>query len=205
VIALAIAHILAHSRLQIASKDRVVAQSFVVVLPPGSRLCQADEIFPPDTADLRMTIGTYYKPGPRLVVTVAAGGRRLASGGLSYGWRQGRVLIPISPQLRGTYSSATVCISNRGRTQVALAGSNIGGDYGFADYLNGTFLASEVSIDYMLPGKPSWFDMLSTLGYRMTLGKGSYVGWLGWVGPLLLMVGATVLAVRLMLAEERDS
>ena len=197
------------SQTQIASTDRVDNNAFVIGVPGGSRLCQDDEIVPSGTVALRMTIGTYGTPGPRFRFTITVprrrgGGRRLlASAALPYGWKQGVVSIPIAPHVHGAYGNATVCMDNLGRTNVALAGSTVLGDYGFNDYLNGHYVLTEARIDYLLPGRPSWFDMIGTIAERMTLGKGSYVGWAGWIAPLLLMIAAVVLIVRVLAAEER--
>jgi len=37
----------------------------------------------------------------------------------------------------------------------------------------------------------------------MTLGKGSYIRSLGWIAPLLLMLAAAGMLVRVLLREER--
>jgi len=211
VLVLVLVHVLAHGRTQIASTDRVDPLAFVVVLTPGSRLCQQDEIVPSDTAALRMTIGTYGDPGPRLAFAVTVpdpagptATRLLASGVLAHGWQQGKVRIPIAPRVRGNHTGATVCISNLGATQVAIAGSTVLGDYGFNDYLNGRYYAAEVRVDYMLPGRPSWLEMVPRLAYRMTLGKGG-VGAIGWIAPLLAMLALAAIVVRVLLAAERES
>jgi hypothetical protein len=201
--------VLGQRQTQIASTDRVDNNAFVIGVPGGSRLCQEDEIVPSGTVALRMTIGTYGTPGPsfRFTITVPrrhGGGRRLlAAGALPYGWKQGVVSIPIAPHVHGAYGDATVCMDNLGKTNVALAGSTVLGDYGFNDYLNGHYVLTEARIDYLLPGRPSWFDMIGTIAERMTLGKGSYVGWAGWIAPLLLMIAVVVLVVRVLAAEER--
>ena len=164
---------------------------------------------PADTAALRMTIGTYYKPGPPLAISITAAAtaaasspqRPLAHGLIAEGWKQGVVLLPIS-RVSGEHAQATVCIQNRGRWPIAIAGTTLPAQYGFADSVDGQPLTSEVRIDYMLPGRPSWFSMLSTLARRMTYGKGTYVGWMAWIAPLLLMLAVAALMVRVLLREE---
>lgn len=206
VFGLALAHVLAHTRTQLAWTDRVPNNVFVTVLERGEQLCQSHEILPAHTADLRMTIGTYGppgrgNPGPPLSIYIRAGEHHLAST-IRAGWHQGRVLLAIPPPSR-TWGDATVCIRNRGN-QIALAGTTYPNSYGFDDSLGGVSLTSEVRIDYMLAGKPSWFSMIGALTYRLTLGKGSYIRPLGWLAPLLLMVAAAALALRLILREERE-
>ncbi len=193
---------------QIASTDRVPNYTFVTEVFAGQQLCQAKEIVPAGTAALRMTIGTYGKPGPPLAIAVTAPvpgapARRITSGDLAEGWRQGVISLPVS-HVAQTHAPATVCIANRGAWPVAIAGTTPPAHYGFADTLNGQALPSEVRIDYMLPGHPSWFSMLGTLAQRMTFGKGTYVGWMAWIAPLLLMLALAAVVVRVLLRAERD-
>jgi hypothetical protein len=201
VLALALAHVLGHTRTQIAGTDRVPNNVFVTGLAKGQQLCQRNEIVPEGTAALRMTIGTdstpgHVIPGPPLAIDITAPAtargaapHRVSSAAIAAGWRQGVVTLPV-PAIRRTYGNATVCIRDRG-TKIALAGTTYPNEYGFTDYFDGTELTSEVRIDYLLPGKPSWSSMLSTLAYRLTLGKGSYIRPLGWIAPLLLMLAIT--------------
>jgi hypothetical protein len=201
VLALALAHVLAHPRTQIAWTDRVANNQYVTGLATGERLCQGNEIVPAGTAALRMTIGSYGKPGPPLAVDVRAANRTVAVASIPAGWHQGVVLLPV-PRIRHTYGDATVCIQDRG-SPIAVAGTTLPNQYGFADSLDGSPLTSEVRIDYMLSGRPSWFSMVDKLAYRMTLGKGSYIRSLGWIAPLLLMLAAAGMLVRVLLREER--
>jgi hypothetical protein len=210
VLAIALAHVLGHTRTQIAGTDRVPNNVFVTNVKQDQRLCQANEIVPAGATSLRMTIGTYDKPGPALdiAITEPATARGLAPREVDHatiaaGWRQGVVVLPV-PRVRHTYANATVCIRDRG-APIALGGTTYPNEYGFTDYFDGTKLTSEIRIDYLLPGKPSWFSMLSKLAYRLTLGKGSYIRPLGWIAPLLLMLAVAGVMVRLLLREEREA
>ena len=210
VLVLVLAHVLVHGRTQIAGTDRVPNNVFVTDLARGQRLCQGNEIVPAGTAALRMTIGTYGKPGPPLTISITApGGARAGESAevdratIAPGWRQGIVILPV-PRIAESYGSATVCIRDRG-VPIALAGTTYPNEYGFTDSLDGTALTSEIRIDYLLPGKPSWFSMVGSLAYRLTLGKGSYIRPLGWIAPLLLMLVVAGVLVRLLLREEREA
>jgi hypothetical protein len=198
------------SHPQIASTDRVPNNTFVSDLASGQKICQANEIVPGGTAALRMTIGTYGKPGPRLAIAITAPGsgqdgakpRLISSARIAEGWKQGVVSLAVSRVAR-THADATVCITDAGRWPVAIAGVTPPANFGLNDYIDGSYVGSEVRIDYLLPGHPSWFAMLATLAHRMTLGKGTYVGWMGWMAPLVLMLALVGLLVRVLLREER--
>ena len=207
---LALVHVLAHGRTQIAGTDRVPNDEFVTTLAHGQRLCQGNEIVPAGTAALRMTIGTYGKPGPPLTISITVpGGARAREPvevdrvAIAPAWRQGMVVLPV-PHIAKNYGNATVCIRDRG-DPIAVAGTTYPNEYGFTDSLDGAELTSEIRIDYLLPGKPSWFSMIGRLAYRLTLGKGSYIRPLGWIAPLLLMLAVAGVLVRLLLREEREA
>ena len=208
-IVVALIVLLTGRQAQIAGTDRVPNYTFVTELYSGQQLCQSNEIVPAGTAALRMTIGTYGKPGPPLAIAISAAPsaapkaplRRISTGGIAKGWRQGVISVPVTP-VRAIHAQASVCIANRGPRPVAIAGTTPPAHYGFDDTVDGTALSSEVRIDYMLAGRPSWFAMLSTLAQRMTFGKGTYIGWMGWIAPLLLMLALVVVLVRVLLREE---
>jgi hypothetical protein len=210
-IVVALIVLLTGRQAQIASTDRVPNYTFVTELYSGQQLCQANEIVPAGTAALRMTIGTYGKPGPPLAIAISAPAsyarkapmRRISTGGIAKGWRQGVISMPVTRVTR-IHAEANVCIANRGPWPVAIAGTTPPANYYVADSVDGNALSSEVRIDYMFAGRPSWFAMLSTIAERMTLGKGSYIGWMGWIAPLLLMLALVIVLVRVLLREEGD-
>jgi len=205
-----LAVILSGHRLQIASTDRVPNGQFASIIDHDQRLCQQGEIVPAETAALRMTIGDYNKPSPPLRIGITepasspgAHSLKISSGLIAVGWRQGVVVLPISP-VRHEVANATVCLKNLGADPVAIGGlSDAGGDYGLYDVEDGASDPVEVRIDFMLKGRPSWFAMLATIANRMTLAKGGYAGAIGWAGPLLAMLAIVALLVRALLTEER--
>ena len=99
-----LAVILSGHRLQIASTDRVPNGQFASIIDHDQRLCQQGEIVPAETAALRMTIGDYNKPSPPLRIGITepasspgAHSLKISSGLIAAGWRQGVVVLPISP------------------------------------------------------------------------------------------------------------
>jgi hypothetical protein len=211
-LACALTVILSTTQLQIASTDRVNSDQFGPVLGGQQHICQYNEIIPRGTTALRMTLGDYGKPGPPLNVLISVARKvagvsqlqQIARGRLAADWAEGVVLLPIS-RVRHQIAGAAVCLSNSGRTPVAIAGlPDSAGDYGLYDLQDGASTPYEIRIDYMLPGHPSWFSLIGTLAHRMTLGKGSYVADIGWLAPLVLMLALGTLAVRALIAEERE-
>jgi hypothetical protein len=178
--------------------------AFVALLGGGQQACQGGELLPADTAALRMTIGTYRKPGPALTVSMTApNGTVLASGGLPEGWREGVLRIPVSQTSTAT-EGVRVCLRNddprhRGRV-IALAGDTP--DPGYTTEVAGRTLANlRLRVDYMRPDRESWLQLLPTIAHRFSLAKSGLVRHWAWIGVLVLMLAAVGGALWTILSE----
>jgi hypothetical protein len=123
-------------------------------------------------------------------------------GGLRPGWTQGVNEIPVT-LVRRTTPSVRVCITDGGPARLAIGGINP--DPGFAlqviDHGRTTLLPAGLRFDYFRPGSESWWSLLPTLAYRMTLARGDVVRhWAPW-GALVLVMLAGGLAVRVLARE----
>ncbi len=176
------------------------ATSGAAVLNAGEQTCQNQELLPADTQALRLTIGTYGKPGSRLSVRVTGPrGEELTSGVLPAGWRQGVVEIPVTHVSTAT-TGATVCLRDDGPSPVALAGDS-GDQFHEMQVAGITVENGQLRYEYMRPGSESWLQLLPTLVYRFSLGKSGLVRHWAWVAVLVLMALAVGLAVRTILRE----
>jgi hypothetical protein len=171
--------------------------AFVAGIHGGQEVCQGGELLPADTAALQMTIGTYGKPGPPITVTVTdPRGGVVASGRLGAGWRQGIVRIPITRVAQPSEHNH-ICIRQERATperSIALAGDLP--DPGQHMHVAGRSVEGRLRYEFMRPGSESWWQLLPTIVHRFSLGKGGLVRHWAWVGVLLLMLVALVLAVR---------
>jgi hypothetical protein len=182
-----------------SGSDLTLNGSFVVILNGGQQACQDQELLPADTSALQMTIGTYGAPGSPLRVSVTGRrGEALTSGGLAAGWRQGVVRIPVAHVSRAT-GSARVCLRNDGSSRLALAGNYPVPGYTM-QVAGSTSQERRLRVDYLRPGRESWFELLPTLIYRFSLGKAGFVRHWAWIAVLALMLAAVALAVRTILA-----
>jgi len=108
----------------VLADNGVGPDAFVVTPAPGDVVCQDDETLPAGAGYLQMTIGTYGRPGPAVSAQVTdPGGRRLLTGRLAAGWRQGRVLVPLGARTPRMLPRARICIANQGAHRIALAGA----------------------------------------------------------------------------------
>ena len=181
----------------------------VAVLEPGSRVCQRDIPVPQGGGfdRVRLSLGTFERPGPPVAVTVRdTGGATIARGTLrggypdiasapSHGVRVGEV---------GDERRIAVCVANEGHRKVAVYG-NAG-------------IASRTS-SAVLDGKPQEYDLnlafdtrersiaaeWPAIADRAALFRAAWVGpWTYLVLALLVLVAVPVLLVRAVTTAERD-
>jgi hypothetical protein len=200
VIVVVLAVLLLHRGQRRSGSDLTPNGAFVAVLGPGQRACQGQELLPADTAAVRITIGTYGKPGPPLRLTVTGpSGETLTSGGLPAGWRQGVVQIPVA-HVSSAMEGARVCLLSDGPQPIALGGALP--DPGYRMVVAGRTVEGRLRYDYMRPGRESWLELLPTLAYRSTLAKSGLVRHWAWAAALLLMLFAAALGARTIARED---
>jgi hypothetical protein len=199
-ILVAFAVLLTHGEPRRSGTDLTPNANFAAVLHAGQQTCQDQELLPADTAAVRMTMGTFHKPGPRLRIALTGPrGETLTSGGLAPGWRQGNVEIPVAHVFHAT-AGAHVCLRDDGPSRVALAGDS--GDQDHLMYVAGKQVPNaRLLYEYMRPGSESWLQLLPTASYRFSLGKSGLVRHWAWMGVFLLMLLAVALAMRAILRE----
>jgi hypothetical protein len=102
---------------EVPSPPALVATSLDVIRP-GGRLCMRDVAISAQAEQMRVTVGTYFRPGPALGVSVRAPGyesRARVPGGYK---DNSTVIVPLArpPSSR----LVTVCIRNAGPRKLAL-------------------------------------------------------------------------------------
>jgi hypothetical protein len=199
-IAMAFALLLLHSAPRRSGTDLTPNANFAAVLSAGQQTCQDHELLPADTAAVRMTMGTYGKPGPRVSVSLTGPhGEVLTTGALAAGWRQGVVEIPVAHVSMASVE-AHVCLRDDGPSRVALAGDS-GDQFHTMQVAGKTVHNAQLLYEYMRPGSESWLQLLPTAVYRFSLGKSGLVRHWAWAGALALMLLAVGLALRTILRE----
>jgi hypothetical protein len=203
-IAVAFAVLLTHSEPRRSGTDYTPNANFAAVLKPGQETCQARELLPVDTAAVRMTLGTYGAPGPRVSVSLTGPhGEELTSGSLAPGWRQGVVEIPVA-HVHAARAEATACLRDDGPARVAVAGDS-GDSFHTMQVAGRTIQNAQVLYEYMRPGSESWLQLLPTAVYRSTLGKSGLVRHWAWAGALALMLLAVGLALRTIVRDGAEA
>src|SRR3954468_9174902 len=114
---------LMHGAPRVSGFNGIEPGVFSVTTNGQTRLCQRSETLFAGTRDVRLTIGTYHAPGPRIDMAWTKDGRTVARGTLPAGWREGVIRVPLSAAPRTDVPGATVCFSTRGR--LAWAGRTL--------------------------------------------------------------------------------
>ena len=182
VVALAVT--LAGSAERQAGTNSVLETGQAAELTDGGENCQPGETIPADAGEVRLLVGTYGLPLPELTVTARLpDGTPVTSGRRPPGGREGYVDIPLR-RVERTTAGAEVCIRAEGNPRTVLYGEG-----------------TAVNLNWLRPGRESWFALIPTVAHRFALGKASLFGSLWLLVVALVMVVACALALRLVLRE----
>ena len=192
---------LADSEVRLAGSNNVSPRSFVIVTHGPARLCQTGETLYEDTAAVRMTIGTYDRPGPELDVRWTKDGRELARTTLPRGWTQGVMRIPLTEPPQESADGVTVCIRPKTPGRLAWGGERSPKRAGAV--VDGKRQSARVSMLSELSGSRSLGGMLGRAASRYPAGNASWLGaWTFWL-VIVLVVAALAAAGAALLLRER--
>jgi hypothetical protein len=182
----AVAVLLSDRQPRMAGSNLVPDFGLLPELPAGKRLCQTEELVPAGAATVRVRIAASRAPG-LLDLNVEAGGNRVTRGRVATTPGDQFLTVPIEPVARTT-DGARLCITNRGASPVALAGSDRIQPPAKAD---GGSLPGRVRVDYFRPGRESWWALIGTVVHRFGYGRADLLG--SWT--LFLALGLTMCAI----------
>jgi hypothetical protein len=190
---------LTRSENRYAGFNSVRSPGAVTELERGDEVCQLIETVPADTAAVEVVGLTGGVPGPPLRATVSTrGGEQIADGRLPGGYGDGKVAVPVT-EIGYTVPDAAVCIGSAGRGKLTLLGVPTA-PAGLE--INGEQKPGLLTIAYRRDGEESLLALLPTIAHRAGLGKTNLAGdWTFWA-LVALFVGASGLALRLVLARD---
>jgi Predicted membrane protein (DUF2142) len=196
-LALGLATALSHATQRRAGTNGVWPMLAVGEVAGGQRVCQSGELLPAGATAMRFALQPLQATGPRVVVTLAHGGRTLERASLALAARTGIVdTIRLAPQPHDV-GDVDVCLDLRGRGRVLLVGAPTPPGLGVAT-VGDRQLGGSLSITYLSAGTRSWWRHAATVARRMALGRGDWGGtWVVWATGLLLIASA-VLVVALL-------
>lgn len=182
VLLLALGLALADSEPRQAGSNYVPEYGPVKELRGGKAHCQEEGLVPADAAALRVRVGTYGRPTPRISATMSTvGGRRVSAGAVGPGRPEGFIVVPLRPSTEDSAGGIVACVATGpgGRTVFYGAGGRI-------------------RLEWLRDGEESWFALIPTVAHRFGLGKGIALhSWLLVLAAVLLL---TACATALTLA-----
>lgn len=166
------------------------AEHKIAATPGSASACQSNEVLPAGTTALRLGLAAAL--GPKIRVAVLSGNELVTSGERGEGWAGGAVTVHVEPPPR-TVSGATVCFSFKGENErVTLLGQRTPASE--AATSGQRALPGRMRIEYLAPGRSSWWSLLSTVARHMGYGR----AWGGaWIALLVLALGTATAMLAL--------
>jgi predicted membrane protein DUF2142 len=189
-LAVAIAVRVSRPPLTAFATNSVKAEGTIASTQGNTTFCQSNETLPAGASAMRLTVGVNV--GPKVTVTVLSGSQVVAKGVQAAGWTGEEVTVPIAP-VPTPVTGASVCIA------IGPAVESIGLTGVKAPHPTGE-APGKVRVEYLRPGNRTWLSMAGAVARRLGLGRSPSGTWIAFV-PILLMLAALVLTVRLVLGE----
>lgn len=187
-IALAFAWTLSRAPQVVAGSNSEFTHKTIAVTTTPAGACQALETMPRGTTAIRL--GLTAVVGPHVTVSVRSGSRLLAAGTRGAGWEGGSVTVPVHPAARTT-TPVTVCFSLTAMNgPVEMLGLHTHRSPAVGQ--EGKRLPGRLHIEYVSPGKESWWSMASATAQRLGLGRAASGT---WNAVLVAVLAATLIVL----------
>ncbi len=188
-IAVALVVTLAHAPATVTETTVPPATQFTATTLNGSGGCQRGELLPPDTTAIRL--GLFAVTTPAVAVKVFAGPRVVTEGTLAPGWSGEGATVPVDRVLARAVSPVTVCFTVTSVTgAVQMVGKTT--PPAEATVAEAKPLPGRISIEYMRPGRRSWWSLAVSVARRLGLGR-AY----GGTGNALLVMALAITVLTL--------
>jgi hypothetical protein len=171
----------------VSRRNAPPTHAYLVSTSDPTGACQTGEALPADTSAIRLGLTAIL--GPEVTVSVFSGSRLVAAGTQAPGWEGGSVTIPLKPLARA-FAPVRVCLRMRQMNgTVSMLGWRTRHDV--AAVAEGKPLPGRMHIEYLRPGRASWWSMARSAARRLGFGHALTGPW----NALLAMVLAASLIV----------
>lgn len=195
-VVLAAALVMSGSPPRVVGTSDAAMQARVASLHGGTGACQTGETLPRGTSVVRFGLEAVI--GPSVTVTVRSEGRVLARGSRGAGWTGADVAVPVGRTGRAI-PDATVCLTlGKSREIVTLIGQL--GQTPPATSSSGEPGLGRMRIEYLAPGRRSWWSLALSVARRIGTGRAPSGTWVVLL-PVLLMVAVAILASGLSIGK----
>lgn len=152
--------------------------------------CQSGELLPAGTTALRLGLAAAL--GPSVRVAVVSGEQVVTSGERGEGWAGGAVTVHVRPLPRAV-KDASVCFAFRGEHErVTLLGERTPASD--AATSGEQALPGRMRIEYLRPGRSSWWSLVAIVAKHMGFGR----AWGGaWIALLVLALSTATATLAL--------
>jgi hypothetical protein len=142
--------------------------------------CQGNEVLPRGTTAVRLSLEALM--GPRVVVRLIHNHALLSTGEQAAGWSRQSVTVPVKP-LRRSVANVSLCFAMAPHDEsVRIDGKN-------GTSPSGAAVGGRIRIEYLRPGKRTWWALASGVIRRMSWGRATRGVW------IVLVVLATMVAL----------
>lgn len=189
-LAIAIVAVMSRSPAVVSRTNAAPIVGPVVTISHDFETCQDDELLPAGTTAIRLSLEALL--GPPVLVRVLHQGAVLASGSVGAGWSRQSVTIPVRP-LRRAFADTSVCFTVAASDETVYAKG--ASDAAAPDA--GT--EGRIRIEYLRPGRRSWWALAPSVARRMALGRAPSGIWVvfGVLSAMLVLTAiVSWLAVR---------
>jgi hypothetical protein len=185
--AAAVGAVLSHAPLTVAGSDSATGPTAYTVSRGGISLCERYGTVPGGTSAIRVSLGANV--GPRVAVRVTSGSRVVAHGARSAGWgADATVTVPVT-RVPHTITNAVICTTlGPAAEPVELEGTPVK-----ASVAGGGFQGLKLHMEYLRPGRGSWWPLASSIATRMGYGRAPSGAWVALLA-LAIMLAVVALA-----------
>jgi hypothetical protein len=186
----------------VGDNGREVQLPAFVVIPAGARACQPETSIPAGAGTIRLSTSTAGQPVGPLAITVAKGGRTVASGTTPRGFDDGGVRARLGSAVGGL-RDAKVCVTNQGPRRVAVAGQEV--PFGTSAHVSDPRepQTRAMRIEWFEPNAATRLSRAGVVAKRYALEKPSWVGtWTFWAA-LVVLIAASAAGITLVVREVR--
>jgi hypothetical protein len=176
-----------------------------VTLDPGHEVCQREIAVAERFDSVRLLLGTYSAPGPRLALRITGPrGRLLAAGALPDGYADNRYAAVRLDRAVPADLLASVCVRNAGTRRVALYVGRPVDDRSFATQ-DRAYVPVDVLMEFSRSQPRSALRSVPAIFRRAALFHPRPFGaWTFWVLLVLLLTAVPALLAAAMRGAERD-
>lgn len=186
---------LSHVSTRRAGTNGIQVANVLGVTPGGGTFCQPRELIPAGTGATRLSLKAVGGPGTSVGVDVTRGHATLAGGTRRAGWTGESVTVPLrAATTRDVFGS--VCITLGAHARTALGGQKTAPRFAAAS--GNVKLAGRLRIEYLRPGRASWWAFASTVGHRIGLGRAPAGPWAALLALTFMLTAIALGSWRLV-------